>query len=178
MLRQAALSFLLVACASTPKPASVEAPPAAARAVPDSVGGVGLSRTEKYPDRRLGTLYRYAQGDFRPDVYVYDKADWSDPQGQARSFIEALEINKRRGEFDSFDVLLTRSINLDANGRILPGHEIVLKMHRRNEPRDSYFAVVSLPNEYVKFRITQVPSETSIVKARDFVNGWISKYAR
>ena len=177
MFLMVVLALLLASCASNSQPVNTTPQPAAVPRIPDSVGAVVRIQTHTYPDTRLGALHRYRDGDFRPDVYVYSKTGWGDPQSQARSFMPTLDVYQQRGEYDSYQVVLTRSINLDIGGRVLTGHETVLKLNKGNTVRDSYFAVVSLPtDEYVKFRITRPADDNSVVKARDFVNAWIGRY--
>ena len=76
------------------------------------------------------------------------------------SNIETLDIIRRRGEFDSYQILLNQPITVTAGTRSLPGHEVVFGMTRRNEVRESYFAVVALDDQYVKFTITQTLDPT------------------
>jgi hypothetical protein len=170
------LSLFVAACASNPKS---PAPPAALAVVstrPNAVGEVVLADSVKYPNARLGVLYRYRHGDFRPDVYLYAKEGWPDPQGQAQEFVPTLDYYQHKGEYESYRIQLTQPIVLNAGDRALPGHEIVVRYDQKDHTRDSYFAVVSLPNEYVKFRITQRSHPNAVVSARDFVNAWLAGY--
>jgi len=167
------LALVLAACASRPAtPANPAAPEPTAREIPATVDGIPKTKTERLPTGELGTIHRYGSADFRPDVYVYPTTGWSDVAGQTDEFLQTLAIYRSRGEFDSYQVLLKQPITVAG----FPGHEVVLKFTRRGQPSDSYFSLVRLPNEYVKFRISQPPEAKSVEKARSFMNSWIAAY--
>ena len=172
-----ALSMLLLAaCSSGSSTADTTPGPARTPSVPKAVDDVVAAGTQRFPSAELGTLYRYARGEFKPDVYLYAKSGWRDAQSQAQTFIETLDVNRRQGAFDSYQILLKQAITVTAGTRSFPGHEVVFRMTRRNEVRESYFAVVALDNQYVKFRITQTLDATATAKAREFARRWVALY--
>ena len=175
--REYALTMLLLAaCSSGSRTADVTPGPARSPTVPTAVDDVTAAGTQRFPSAQLGTLYRYARGDFKPDVFLYAKSGWRDSQSQAQTFIETLDISRRRGEFESYQILLNQAITVTAGARSLPGHEVIFRMTRRNEVRESYFAVVALDDEYVKFRITQAVDATATARAREFARRWVALY--
>jgi len=136
------------------------------------VGGIQQTAMQKFPTAELGTSYRYSSPDFRGDVFVYPHKGWPDITRQANDFPQTLEVYRSRGEFDSYQILLTQPITVAG----FSGQEVVHKYTRRGQVSDSYFSVVELPNEYVKFRISQPPDAKSVGKARDFMNSWVAAY--
>ncbi len=133
-------------------------------------------RTQVYPRSQLGTLYRYREDSFRPDVYIYPSDDWPNLREQAYLFVDVIGEMRMRRRYDDYEILLDVPITLEIPGDTLAGHEIVFRVKRGNDRRDSYFAVIAMPGEYVKFRITQALSDSSVIRSREFVNAWVSAY--
>jgi hypothetical protein len=155
--------------AATPNPADTPV-----RSVPRLVLDVVVTDSQVYPRADLGTTYRYGSGEVRRDVYIYSKRSWPDPQSQANEFIETMPLFKRQGRYESYAVLANVPFNLTAANSVLPGHEVIVKLIGNNNDRDSYFAVVTLPDKYVKFRITHRPDPARI--DRNFVAAWVEAY--
>ena len=171
------LSVAALGCSANSKsstPGQVTHGATAAPLVPRVALDVAVRDSQVYTPREMGVLYRYGSGDLQRDVYLYPKRTWGDPQKQAASFLEVLEIDRRRGRFDSFEVLSNAAFNMQIHDRVITGHEITIRMLRRGEPRYSYFAVVSLPESYFKIRATT--PETTFDRQREFVRAWVEGY--
>jgi hypothetical protein len=167
------IALALAACASRSATPAAPAPPEpTTREIPATVAGIKQTSAQRFPRADMGTMYRYGNADFRGDVYVYPKTGWPDVTQQASGFSQVLEIYRSRGEFDSYQILLTQPVTVAG----FPGHEVVHKYTRQGKDSDSYFSVVQLPNEYVKFRISQPPDAKSVEKARSFMNSWVAGY--
>ena len=172
------VTFAAVACSSSQRtpasPADAEAN-SNSSVVPRAVLDVAVRDSEVFRPRHMGVLYRYGSGDRQRDVYVYPKASWPDPTRQARIFVDALEIERRRGRFDRYEVLTNVPFNIEILGRVFAAHEVTFRVTRRGEDRNSYFAVVSLPDRYLKVRISRKP-DSDDGRPRDFVRAWVLQY--
>src|SRR5688572_1854327 len=80
--RAALLALSLAACSSGGKTAEVTPGGTGTQSVPQAVDSVRSAGSQKFPSAQLGTLYRYARGNFKPDVYLYNKSGWPDPKAQ------------------------------------------------------------------------------------------------
>lgn len=165
----------LYACASANGEANNEATPSALP-LPQLVGNARHFKTEYFTRGSLGRLYRYRDGRFRPDVYVYPASEWPDVATQAFDFVQTLNAERNRRWFDAYEIMLDEPIRLPVAEDTLTGHEIVFRIRRGSQNRDSYFAVLAVRDQYVKFRITQAPDDNAPVKSRAFVHAWLSAY--
>jgi hypothetical protein len=143
--------------------------------VPLLVLNTVVADSQVFRPKSAGTVFRYGSGDMRRDVFVYPKETTGDLPAQARVFIQVLELDKRRGQLDAYEVLTNTPFNMDITGRIVAAHEITMNVTFRGKPHRSYFAVVSLPDAYAKFRITRPVASTDTV-VRGFVKAWTSAY--
>ncbi len=165
--------LILTACASG---SSQEESHLRARRAPQQVGTVRLNQTQQLPRYALGAIYRYRDEDFRPDVYIYPRDQWPDLRMQAFNFVDAIGEMRLRGRYESYDMLLDVPIKLNIGTEALAGHEIIFRIAQAGRKRDSYFAVIGLPEQYVKFRITQPTEPNAPVRAREFVSAWLTAY--
>lgn len=144
--------------------------------VPQKVATAHLTRTRMFPRGVQGQIYGYVDGSFRPDVYVYPKDGWPDARTQGEDFHKTLKMMRFDREIGEYHILLDEQTTVTANGREYYGHEIVFTTVRRGLRRDSYFLVLALPEQYIKFRITQNPSAESMTRSRAFVREWLTAY--
>jgi hypothetical protein len=163
----------VTACASNSQVAGTST--AAGAAVPKAIGTAQYARTDRLP-RNAGLVHRYRDGQFRPDVFIYSKVDGSTTRLEAYEFIESMKFQRVWGRVDKFKIQLDQPVSLTVDSQTLQGHEIVLEVIGRAQRRDSYFAVYELPDHFVKFRITQAPSDQSVLRARDFACAWMEAY--
>jgi len=171
----AVLVLSLVGCASsaTEDPGALAASP-----VPQVVGAARLTETDIFPRRRPGIGYRYRAGEMRADVYLFLKGDRDDPRQQAEDFLEELRIMRLRGDYDGYDVLTEESLLLTISTQTITGSEVVFRTQRRARRSDEYFAAVSLPEQYVTFRVVQPLSESSADSARAFMRDWLTAHLK
>ena len=166
---------VVAGCSSSAPKSSAELQPVTIPQIPRLVLNTAIVDSQVFSTRNLGVLYRYGSGDVQKDVYVYPKGDWPDVVGQAKAFIQTLEIEKRRGRFDPYEVMLNAPFNMETADTVRAAHEVIARLIRKGEPRNSYFAVVSTSAGFVKFRITHRPDAVD-VPPRDFVSAWIAAY--
>ena len=60
--------------------------------------------------------------------------------------------------------------------RSYDGHEIIVRLTPNHDNQVSYFAVVALDDQYVKFRISQPLVPGAGEKAREFAKQWVALY--
>jgi hypothetical protein len=171
----AAMAMVIAACASSPDVGDGVPAGLPVRPIPAKVGIVELDKSETLP-RGAGIVHRYRDGRFRPDVFLYGKEGSEDIRMQAYEFIESLKFRRVFGRFDSFRVLLDEPITVTIGNQTFPAHEIVAQIRSRAQWYDTYFSVIALPDQFVKFRITQPRSDQTPVRSREFVNGWLTAY--
>jgi hypothetical protein len=170
------LLFVLIvsgACASSPA-----AGPVASRTrhpVPRLVQNVIITDSVIHRSRQLGVMYRYGSGHMRRDVFIYPDDAPPDVARQAALFIDVLEIERKRKQMLRYEVLSTFSFTIPLGADTLAAQEVVVKMERKEGVLQSYFAVVSLPAEYVKFRMSP-PVSAGDIPHRDFVIAWLQAY--
>lgn len=175
--------FLLITfcgCASTtriPTPGVGAPEDSGSFVVPRLVADVAVRDSQIFRPRGAGISYRYGSGEVERDVYVYPKESWPDPASQARTFVDALAIERRRGRFDSYEVLTNVPFNLQVDNKVFAAQEVTFRIVRKGEPRNSYFAVVSLPDRYFKLRVTRRPAADD-GRHREFVRLWVEAYVR
>ena len=169
------MTLVIAACASSPDDGGVVPPAASGRAIPSKVGIVERNKSETLP-RGGGVVHRYRDGRFRPDVFLYEKDGAGSTRTQAYEFIESLKFQRVFGRSDAFRVVLDEPIRATIHEQTYEGHEIVAQIRGRGQWYDTYFSVIALPDEFVKFRITQPRGDQTPVRSREFVQGWLTAY--
>jgi hypothetical protein len=144
--------------------------------VPKQIGNARLTEADIFPRYRPGTGYRYRDGDLRADVYLFMKGDMADTRTQTDDFLKELRIMRLRGEYDSYQILVEDAVEVTNGTQIIAGHEVVFRSQRRARQNDEYFAVLALPEQYARFRITQPVDPASADEARAFVRAWLTAH--
>lgn len=165
---------LFAACTSASTAQSGTAYKIPTRQVPRLVMNTVVTDSQMYRPARLGTMYRYGSGDSQRDVFIYPKS-WPSPQEQAKYFIDATEVAKKRNDIASYSIESNNSFSIHVRGDEILGHEVVLRMNSKAGPLNSYFAVLSLPDEYVKVRITR-EAALNEPNTRGFAEAWVAAY--
>ena len=177
-MRLTALTLVVLAssCSATPRAADPAVRPNN-RPLPRNVLNTVVTDSQVFQAARLGKVYRFGpRGEFGQDVFIYPEENWPIPATQAKVYIETLEIDRRRGYFESFEVLLTQPVTFHSAIGELLGHEVVTKHRRKGRDGTSYFAVYPLGSDYVKFRLTR-QGDQAVEEGRAFAAAWLAAYA-
>jgi hypothetical protein len=119
----------------------------------------------------------YRDGDLRAQVSRYSIESKPSPVGQAEDFKRELKVRQLQlHEIDWYDVQTEEPLAIPIAADTLRGYEVVALTTTRGRRRESYFAVIALADEYVTFRVTHPPEQTSATRLREFVKSWLTTY--
>lgn len=152
-------------------------------AVPISAGVAVFVDSARLDRPTMGMSYRYESPYFiASDVFIYSRATSPDPSQQADQFLEVMELYREQGRFDAVRVLRRaertvedRRFNRAAR---FTGYEVRIRLTQDGRELESYFAVFSRGDDYLKFRVTYLPVAESRNAAEEFVKQVLSAIAR
>jgi hypothetical protein len=151
-------------------------------ALPTTIDGFQMVERHDYEEQGMGTLIRYrGESALQPDVFVYPipnpqpgaaLSEWFRKEGQG--FREMFEINRSRGEIDSFTVESEEEIRLQSRTGALQAFRMKVSLAVRGDPRDSYVYLVPFGNNMLKLRATHAPEAVSAVEVESFVESLVA----
>jgi hypothetical protein len=176
----------LAACAANPPPgdsAGGEASGPRVRQVPAQVGEFRQIDVHPFPQPGAGIGYRYSDDSpLRPDVYVYPvppsgsdaESSLVRAQTEGRLLLSALQVERDRGRFDSFQLLSDSVITLGVPGNSLEGSHVSVLLTRRGDEAESHQHIFVLGDQFVKIRTTFPRGSQSLSRLEDFIEALLT----
>jgi hypothetical protein len=169
-----------VACAPARVDPTVAGPSAhafAVRQIPTRVGEFRQLDVHRFPQRELGTAYRYSDDSpLRPDVYVYPLIVRDEgmnalalAQAEAALLPQGLEMQRARGRFSSFQIVADSVIVVSVPGGSVPGSHIAGVLFRGDTPRETHQHLFALGDQFVKVRTSYAPGEVELGRLEEFI---------
>lgn len=169
--------WILIAALAAPAPLLAQRPArqGPAHRIPQLVLTTALRDSQVFPADSFGAVYRYDSEAAHVDVYVYPAETWAGTSWQAGDFEQWLATEEAQRRITSYEIVSKEALALQVANHRVEGHEVVATTSRGSESRHTYFAVIALPGEYVKFRSTRAPGAPAFSQ-RAFVQEWLDAY--
>lgn len=176
------LGLLLLGCApalssrtGAPGPQRIASTPQ----IPEAVGAFHLTETKHYSDPSAGTFYRYSDGSaLAPDVFVYPlseaaRAGGDTPREQAQAesqlFPSVLEVDRRRGYFERFEVIADSAVSVSTGRDTWVGWHTAARVSRRGELLSDHQYMFAIGDQMLQVRITYVPGAAGDEAREQFI---------
>ena len=178
-------AFLLLLLVIRPFPSAAQVPTHTGiteSSMPARVGTLELTDTVRYPDPRLGTLYRYRDGsEIRPDVYVYpvglgqaSPAPLNPAREEGMTFGMLLTVQKRQGRFDDFEIIESEARKHGEGDEAIQGWHVHAVLDDDGTMRDSHLHVYVIGDQMLKVRTTYPQGSAEAVELEAFVSELLS----
>lgn len=171
------VAFVLIAAsqaslkAQTPAPAAIDT-----LAVPGEIGAFSLAETHRYPDPRLGTLYRYRNNsELRPDVYVYPPGGPTGSQAlnpareEGMNFGHVLTAQRSRRQINSFEIMKSAARDHIVGSDTVPGWHVYAVLETNRGRSDSHLYLFAFGDQMLKVRSTSPEGSVDSAELEAFV---------